>query len=180
MTVASKRPRATLEEVLDFANKVRKAGGGNPLDALMPAVPEDESQCLIAKNLNFNCRVEGSTADVREKSEQDAPWSMYVEDGDVAQRIADAIGTEANPPTYVEYDWEIELPERIGNVASAFDYAKSVAILLRRKSEGRAQYANVSDEDIALVNEMWPFIAESVKEAHELASIVNEDGSIVL
>lgn len=32
-------PRATFEETMEFANAVRKAGGGAVLDALMPATP---------------------------------------------------------------------------------------------------------------------------------------------
>ncbi len=90
--------RASFEELLDFANKVRAAGGGNPLDALMPAVPEDPSQCLIAKNLNFNCVVDGGPArhqHITEGAESydksGEAWYMQTDDRALRDRIADAL-----------------------------------------------------------------------------------------
>lgn len=49
---------ASLETVLEFCNDIRNWGGGNPLDALLPAVPGHSESCLIARNLNFSCAVE--------------------------------------------------------------------------------------------------------------------------
>jgi hypothetical protein len=48
---------ATEAELLEFANKIREAGGANPLDALMPSTPSDSKACLIAQALNFSCVV---------------------------------------------------------------------------------------------------------------------------
>ena len=53
--------RMPLDELLKVCNEVRTAGGGSLLDALLPAVPADEDQCIIAKNMNFNCEVEAET-----------------------------------------------------------------------------------------------------------------------
>jgi len=48
---------ATAEELLTFANVIRKAGGADVLDALLPSVPSSANQCLIANALNFGCSV---------------------------------------------------------------------------------------------------------------------------
>lgn len=55
-------PRLEIDQVLDVCNRVRKAGGAEPLAALMPGVPELERECLIAVNLNFDSMVMPSTA----------------------------------------------------------------------------------------------------------------------
>jgi len=175
--------RATLNEVLDFANKVREAGGGNPLDALMPAVPQDSSQCLIARNLNFNCEVYGSSyqgerfLSDRHGYNTDEFWSMFVDDGDTAQKIAAAIDSDVFSRTVLgTTQWEIPLPPRIGAVArdfdSAFDYMHSVT-----DSDGQRE---LDADQKAVVDEMLPYIRKSEREAYENATKVNSDGSIVV
>lgn len=107
------RRRASLEDTLEFCNKIRKAGGANPIDALMPATPEDPDECLIARNLNFSCVVNGSYAFGDELS-----WVMGIQDTSVAKEISTKLGLEYK---YNGDYWEIKLPEGIGAVAEAFD-----------------------------------------------------------
>lgn len=182
--------RATLEEVLEFANAVREAGGGNPIDALMPAVPGDADQCLIAKNLNFNCQVAGGPVQ--------GIWYMYISDHDIATRIAEKLELELDSAhRYRGYDNKsrIELPVRIGNVARDFDKTEDVLDHLIGEVDercmgksGDVEYRDalveawnaLDTEKKNLINEMMPYIEESVREAYDIASIVNEDGSIVL
>lgn len=49
----------TEEELLEFANKIREAGGAELIEALLPSRPNDPSSCLIANALNFTSRVTG-------------------------------------------------------------------------------------------------------------------------
>lgn len=106
---------ATEEELLEFVNKGRAAGGANVLEALLPSRPKNPSSCLIANALNFGCTVNGSGAQ----------WFMHLPKMklDRAQKIADALGC----PLHGNYDDEdegfygIELPIHITNAAKAFD-----------------------------------------------------------
>lgn len=173
--------RATFEELLEFANEVRRAGGGNPIDALMPAVPADATRCLIAKNLNFNCNVIGADS----YSDDNLAWAMVVEDSDVRDRIAEALNL---PVVRAHGDFEhygeegqylrttyvtegIQLPERIGQVAHDFDEAQR--IIERLDAGGQAL-----PEEKRLVEEMWPYIEESIRECSEIGTII--DGKLVL
>lgn len=187
---------ATLDEVKDFANKVREAGGGNPIDALMPAVPEDSEQCLIAKNLNFNCTVMG--AEDLTGVDKDR-WAMFLHDKVVRDSIADALrlakrnvpderNIYGDTPTYA-----VVLPHKIGNVAKAFDDAMNVM----RKLEDYFLYADEDDDairsawftkppppskgEIRLLEEMLPYIDEATREAYALAGDhITADGKIIL
>lgn len=116
---------ATFEETLDFANAVRKAGGGNPIDALMPSEPQDSQTCLIARNLNFSCEIDGLDAEFVDEHGENR-WQMRVEDPDVLKRISAALDL----PLLVYDDEEfyatgepfaLVLPRAIGNVARDFD-----------------------------------------------------------
>lgn len=142
---------ATIEEVKEFANKVRQAGGANPLDALMPAIPEDPSACLIARNLNFSCQVDGAHIDDWEEVEHpevenwvnygsDDRWQMTVDDPKIAKRI----GEKLNLP-YIDDSLygRVLLPVEIGNVALAFDSA--------------------IEEDDPTASQFWPYIEETEK-----------------
>lgn len=188
--------RATLDELLDFANKVREAGGGNPLDALMPAVPEDATQCLIAKNLNFNCSVGGGPGQDHPLHDSDA-WWMTVADRDVRDRIAAALGLVAadydvSPGTLGaagdDFDWfeayGVKLPPRIGQVAADFDnWSYAIHVSEYNFVTGDDVWAVDADADYkdkqALV-EFWPLIEASAKEAYANATFVNDKGEIVL
>lgn len=195
--------RATLNELLEFANKVRGAGGGNPLDALMPAVPQDSSQCLIAKNLNFNCKVHNGPAKGNEHifegeypkhiADGDA-WFMLVEDKALRDRIAEAL--DLPRISWHEYSWRseesthyaVELPEAIGAVAAEFDKWEEVVVEEVDFDHPKAdEYGDVrtieegaAPEEIARLMEFWPYIDASTKEAYANATFVNENGEIVL
>lgn len=200
--------RATLAELHIFANKVREAGGGNPIDALMPAVPQDSTQCLIAKNLNFNCEVKG--ADGYDWPRDD--WVMELTDKNVRDRIAAALDL---PTAERQADrWEppvtfyaVRLPNEIGAVAQAFDDSLDVldglvsslendfcdefgtwpdeivmndeqaAWLAGQTAEELKSYSEDERSDLAA---MIPMILDAGAEARRIATIVNDDGSIVL
>lgn len=160
----STKTRATLKELKEFADKVREAGGGNPLDALMPSVPGDSQQCLIAKNLNFNCHVDAEGPN--------GQWVMGIEDEETVTAIAKKLELAIYSD---DYTYGVILPPEIGEVAATFDKVDTVL-----RSEDREQSAfeeGITAEDI---QEFLPFIEESKKEAYRLAEIINEDGSIVL
>lgn len=169
------KPRATLEETHAFANAVREAGGGNPLDALMPAVPEDSTQCLIAKNLNFNCAVQPSG------KTSDNFWVMVVYDKEVRDRIASALGLrKINDPIALQQEdvevpvYGVRLPQEIANVAMAFD----------EWMDASHQYHNYGrsylDEDTErLLEEFTPYVEASVREARGLGDF-NEKGELIL
>lgn len=165
-------PRATLEEVKEFANKVREAGGANPLDALMPAVPQESYSCLIARNLNFNCSVAGTDKLLPTADDEDQTyWGMFIEDPEVRQKIADSLGLEI-------FGDAVILPEEIGDVAATFDNVWAAVLAIRYGSKEQVlTNFKITEEDII---EFWPYIEEAKKEAYNLATFINEDGEIVI
>lgn len=135
--------RISLEELHRIANKVRAAGGGNPIDALMPAVPEEPTMCLIAKNLNFNCVVSGfDDFEIRDflKMDSGGPtvWYMGVPTRELGRKISRALGwklidTEKLVRPYrwgAKADgvsrWKLVLPPEIGRLAADFDRAGTI------------------------------------------------------
>lgn len=113
---------ATHEELFDFCNKVRRAGGGEVLDALLPGYVGNATQCLIAKNLNFDCYVMPFYKIVNGKEERQNTWCMQVKDHQVARAIAINLQLTVD----VRFDGSkfvsvLILPEEIGNAADAFD-----------------------------------------------------------
>jgi hypothetical protein len=172
--------RASLEELKEFANTVREAGGGNPLDALMPAVPQDVSRCLIARNLNFNCTVGAVLVERRNQ------WVMAVTDPEIRDRIAEKLNLEVidaydiaghyNSDLHIDDAnqeipvYGVLLPERIGQVAEDFDNAWTYADV----TQGRVVAESKDDA------ELLAMVEESAREARGIASIVNPDGSIVI
>lgn len=115
-----KIPYATEEEVLDFCNKVREAGGGESLSALLPGRIGSGSACLIAKSLNFDCEV--WPHELKQNGEFEY-WYMHFrrsqKDAGVVNRLAEALDLEI---TYAGK--AVKLPRLIGNAAHAFDCAK--------------------------------------------------------
>jgi hypothetical protein len=123
---------ASFDEVLAFCNKVREIGGANPLDALIPAIPQDSHQCLVALNLNFSCRVTNGTTARFSKYEIEHqgygnvsyyPWTMIVDDPVLAIKLGKGldlpvIGDSNNDDGFV---YHILLPAKIGAVARRFD-----------------------------------------------------------
>jgi hypothetical protein len=117
---------ATEEEVLAFANKVRKAGGANVLEALMPSVPGNANSCLIARALNFECSIRPFYGSPTSTGEY-AYWYMEFPPRtslEQAAKIADAVGCEcvSVPVPFIDSTlYRIILPRHIGNAAHAFD-----------------------------------------------------------
>lgn len=183
---------ATVEELLTFANLVREAGGGNPIDAVMPAVPSDPHQCLVAKNLNFNCIVMGS-------EEEEGAWVMAVPDRDLAERVSAAIDMPIETGRWwtrdergyreVLFENAVRLPDRIGNLAGAFDDAHDTLKELSSaigeiiwEAESQGEKPDLSAENILKVLEteflvdesrldvardLLPYIEESAREAYD-------------
>lgn len=186
-TTVDGKKRASLEELLEFANAVREAGGGNPLDALMPAVPEDAKQCLIARNLNFNCTVRGADG-VYLKNGKAIPsdndtWIMYISD----ERIVRAVAKKLNlKKVYYERWNEVDhpvgvlLPRRIGRIAYEFDNALEAIVFSHDDDRGEVYTWEGTKSELKRLKDFWPYIETSEKEAYENATFVNEDGSIVL
>lgn len=179
------QPRATLEETLEFCQRVRKAGGGNPLDALIPAVPSDSEQCLIAKNLNFNCSVTG--INISPLITGQSPWAMTFDPENVGIRdaIADELGLEK-----ANYEWvgglrhpivAVILPPEIGQVAADFDeYAAALHEVDNSMTYEWRIDEDASPEDIDNLKTFWPYVEESAKETYSNATFINAKGEIVL
>lgn len=175
-------PRASLEELKKFANAVREAGGGNPLDALMPSVPADPGKCLIAKNLNFNCIVDTEHGEGPDGEQ----WGMTIDDPKVSRSIA----AKLNLNLIEEYSYGSEdeepsiagvfLPQEIGQVADTFDNVFEAVRDAQRSKVPLAETLERYDLSMRDFTEIWPYIEESKKEAYGLATIVNDDGSIVI
>lgn len=166
--------RATNAQVKSFCNKVRKAGGTTVLHALMPSVPQDATQCLLAKNLNFNSYV---NCDNKKR------WYMELEDGQIAKEIADKLELKRN-------DRLVYLPEKIGAVARDFDElwrlinrldaltdpAQTPHQHLKRTQERIEKYK----ARIKPLKGLWPLIEEAEREAYANAPFINAKGQIVL
>lgn len=135
---------ASLDKVLEFCAKVREAGGGTPLEALMPGIPRDSKNCLIARNLNFECFVHivdqaagvdraAMTAitevNAEHKKEGNEAWFMSVKDKDTRNRIAESLDLvkidlfcheESTADPKINF-YSVVLPVEIGNAAWNFD-----------------------------------------------------------
>src|SRR6185436_9308931 len=195
--------RATLDEVLEFANQVREAGAGNPLDALMPATPTASTECLVAKNLNFNCRV---AADL----DTGEAWFMEVDDEALAKKIGESLNLSVYHEPRVfggAGEWRITLPKNIGEVAADFDKAWYLAEAIQSTYEwfeeigdtgydtwqeyfqndrlpdlkqdlGYKEFPETLEEALELIQEMWPYIEQSRDEVHHIG-IFNDKGELI-
>jgi hypothetical protein len=109
------RTRASIDELLKFANEVRVAGDGEIIDELLMSTPQDSSECLIANALNFSSSI----------NEDYGPWGMYDIDESLIGKISSALGlsivTETDHYNESENWLGVELPTEIANVAQAFD-----------------------------------------------------------
>lgn len=113
---------ATEDELLAFANKIRKAGGADALSALMPSVASSPSACLIANALNFGCSVDGGTVgldNIIKGPRGENRWVMHLSN-DMPQRIVKKIANAVDCPLG-QREHTILLPWHIGNAAHAFD-----------------------------------------------------------
>lgn len=190
----SNQKRASFDELLEFANKVRKAGGGNPLDALMPAVPQSAKQCLIAKNLNFNCEV-----DTLVETQHAGDWVMKLEDTEIADKIATALDLERLDLDIDDYDYDDEydlnhlviLPPEIGQVAADFDhwsdsFVTEIAnddngnpVLDTERGYGYKYQFKLVEGMLDQFNEFRPYIDASCVEAMKIG-VLDENGNLIL
>lgn len=124
------RNRCSIEQLIDFANEVRKHGGSNDmLSELIPSDPQNSKGCLIANALNFESEIEAGNND---------DWTMTIEDGDIVRSIGEGLGlryiingteeefynesTGEYEYSYLEDEYGyVILPEEIGLAAAAFD-----------------------------------------------------------
>jgi hypothetical protein len=111
--------RASVAQIIEFANVVRNAGGGEIISDLMPSYPQDPNSCLIANALNFNCRVDGYSGE---------DWAMRVEEEELARKIATAIDSEYHYEGSYSNEFAIVLPYEIAMVAKAFDSYRDVEL----------------------------------------------------
>lgn len=131
-------PVATESELLEFANRVRDAGGAGIIEALLPSKPGIAEQCLLANALNFDCVVRGpSSRSVMQHEDGSYVWVMVPQRGNrrssnlLAEELARELDleitwdtTDGSKPTIADpglYTCEIVLPKHIGNAAAAFD-----------------------------------------------------------
>lgn len=109
---------ASLETVLEFCNDVRDAGGANPLDALLPAVPQDSKKCLIARNLNFSCSVMPEPRVISSVTEYD--WYMECYPSVVTKVLTELSDKWDVRPFKARID-RFYIPPEIAKVAMEFD-----------------------------------------------------------
>jgi hypothetical protein len=113
------RERAEIDEVIEFANKLREAGGGEVINELMLSKPQDSDSCLIANALNFSSFV----------NDDYGVWAMHPQDSFITEKICDSTGL---PKVFGgDYDNElvgVELPHKIALVAMAFDTYRDVEL----------------------------------------------------
>lgn len=122
-------------ELLEFANKVREAGGADPLGALLPSVPGDETSCLIANALNFKSTVVPvPTSDPGRYYEDGTKRWVMIAPVDTAREIARELDLDFKTLSTNHARIHgvglasdeiplgaIDLPYTIGNAAEAFD-----------------------------------------------------------
>lgn len=116
-------------EVLEFVNKIRIAGGADVIDALFPSVKSDAQACLIARALNFNCSVNGASFSTR------AQWIKEYPD------FIDRVQTVWASDNYAAYKGTVHDNEQgdqtgdsvwvmviqHGNIEASIDKAKEIA-----------------------------------------------------
>jgi len=184
--------RASFQELLEFANRVREAGQGEFISALMPAIPQAAKSCLIAKNLNFGCEISPldlhnpfiNSFDPSDESNK-YTWGMFVDD----EKLAKSIGKAMNLPVRTGRNkWIIALPEEIAQVARDFDNAMELLIspeslfengelecaLKYRMGDSRIIAINSKEQEHReLVEEMWPYFDDAIK-ANYTIEVYNE------
>lgn len=117
---------ASEAELLDFANKVREAGGADVLDAFMPSTPKEPGHCLIANALNFGCKVVALFAPTDlaltmpwQNDEEEFQWVMDLPNNITEAQVKALL--KATGCEYLKLKRQLKLPRHIGNAARAFD-----------------------------------------------------------
>lgn len=115
-------PVATEDELLDFCNRAREAGGADVLEALIPSEPGNPEACLIANAMNFGCSVGPDDYYSKGSTVQDRwyDWCMHFPPSVDYERIAE-IAETLDCELYPDNKRKMKLPVHIGNAAEAFD-----------------------------------------------------------
>jgi hypothetical protein len=125
---------ASEDDLLDFANRLRAAGGANVLEALLPSVPEEPTACLIANALNFSSSVSPASEDHYDDRNGESSWVMTLPVNTSTTQL-EAIAAVIGSPPRESHDvfggdlsapigYCFTLPRLIGNAAQAFDNRK--------------------------------------------------------
>lgn len=178
------KERASLSELREFCNKVREAGGANPLDAILEAIPEEANECLIARNLNFSCKVQGveledvEIMDWQSKydTSDDEPWGMFVDSEKLAHSICEATGCDYVDQSVTKPLFAVILPPMIGNFANNFDetYRELDNAIL-----GHIDESSIDSELIGLIegldSSIFDIVVDEIKNGCEDADAINTD-----
>ncbi len=124
---------ATEEELLEFCNRVREAGGADILEALLPSRPGNAHECLIANALNFGCSVRpvGEKRNgLFDKWKMDLPSNLTDEQ---AAAISEVVGSPVVGRRYSGVYRHVDLPPHIGNAAHAFDEGVAFSDLAKER-----------------------------------------------
>lgn len=131
---------ATEEALLEFANKLRKAGAADPLESLLPSYQGNSEACLIANALNFKSEIRPdlfARKSVNTQNIDGNQWAMLLPENMTEERIrhiAEQVECEVVRLEGARFEQAIyglrglagrlviALPWEIGNAASAFDY----------------------------------------------------------
>lgn len=106
---------ATEEELLEFANAIRAAGGADVLEALLPSVPKRAGQCLIANALNFSCEVRGLGSETTTFDDGVSyRWGMFLPHNITSAQLVEL-------RKCLDDTFYLTLPKHVGNAAEAFD-----------------------------------------------------------
>lgn len=106
-----------LDKLLAVCNEVRDAGGGDAIEALLPAVPGNDKTCLIARNLNFNCSVRPGA---------NSEWRMYASKA-VLEKVAPVLGKRTKVVRHNKRTYSVKLPTWMGRLAEDFDASTSLS-----------------------------------------------------
>lgn len=117
---------ATEEELLEFANAIRAAGGADVLEALLPSVPKRAGQCLIANALNFSCEVRGLGSGSTTTFDDGVSyrWGMFLPHNITSAQLDALDGLEIDGVELrkcLDDTFYLTLPKHVGNAAEAFD-----------------------------------------------------------
>lgn len=193
--------RASLSELQDFANKVREAGGGEAIHALIPSVPQDPSQCLIARNLNFSSEV----APYYPPTSTVKRWAMWVKDEETRDKIAESLGLDKTERGGISSTFGVVLPGPIGQVAQDFDttlndidyltswqfdyevynkdtnsYVLEIPADFDVEGAIKRNIDDLDDKARARLAEFLPYIELSNDISRQAATLVTESGKVVL
>lgn len=168
--------RASLKRTLDFCNKVRKAGGGEQIKDLMPAVPQDINSCLIAKNLNFECAVD----------REDEVWTMWFgTDRETRDKVAKDLKLKRTLKRTERSgeDYGVILPKEIGEVAATFDdVCDHIEWNWVENDVDGGDFVSSLPNDPAerkLIKEFWPYLTTKHRLDYLPSTFLDGEGNLI-